>query len=959
MTASARRHRVPVLVAALLLLGVHAGMAVAQQQRGTVTGEIVEARTQRPLAGVQVSVPGTGVGSLSNAAGRFMLVNVPAGETTVRARLIGYRAEDRVVNVREGESVSISFELQQEALALDEVVVTGTAGQARRREVGNSIAQLNLNEVTEPVAQMDNLLQGRAAGVTVMENTGMAGAGAQIRLRGANSVTMSNQPLIYVDGVRLRSDGYPLNNPPVGFVGRSGNVQASPFNDINPADIERVEIIKGAAATTLYGTEAAAGVIQIFTRRGATGRPTWTAQVDQGFARLLPFGVDGEPTATGARPEYLFIDPWLRNGYRQRYSLSVGGGAPDLQYFISGSWEDLEGVLPNDWEEKFNVRGNFTVGLLPSLQFQWNTAYTNHDIQNTPAGNNAHGLTLNAYRRDRNYFQSEDIQVINQILDYEILTFNDRFVSGATMTYAPRTDFTHRVTVGYDLATSELRNLRPFGFLDLTGFLSNQRWSNASLTADYVGSLDLRLTPELRTNLAWGGQSITNEETSVTGYAENFPGPGVPTLSSGATRLSFEDRIRVINAGLFAQVLVDFRDRYFLTAGLRVDGNSAFGEDFGLQPYPKVSASYVISEEAFWPEALGQMKLRAAYGHAGRAPGAFDAVRTWDPVGWGAQPAFRPLNVGNPVLGPERTAETEVGFDASFFEDRLGVDFTWYNQRTSDALFNVRQIPSRGFLESQLENVGELQNRGIELTTNAVLIRMPRFEWDVGVNISTNFSKVLSLGGAPAFSLGDFGWIIEGQPAPVIRAHLITNPDAIADPIIEEDHIYGPNLPTHTIAVRTGLQLPRGIGFNVRGEYQGGHYMYDGASLNALNRGVRWPTCFDAYPLIDAGQLDQLTARQRMWCIQANARDHWFVYPADFFKLREVTLTAPVPFQIPGASSAQLTLSGRNVWRWLNSDFPIFDPEIVRFGLSESQVRSVWEHIPPPAVFTASLRLVF
>ncbi len=959
MTGRARRQRIGVLAVALLLLGLHVQVVGAQQERGTVTGEIVDSRTQRPLSGVQVMVPGTGIGALSNAAGRFLLVNVPAGETTVRARLIGYRAEERTVTVRAGETANATFELHQEALALDEVVVTGTAGQARRREVGNSIAQLNLADVAEPVADMDNLLQGRAAGVTVMENTGMAGAGAQIRLRGGNSVTMSNQPLIYVDGVRLRSDGYPLNNPPVGFVGRSGNVQASPLNDINPADIERVEIIKGAAATTLYGTEAAAGVIQIFTRRGATGRPSWTAQVDQGFARLRPFGVDGDPTPTGARPEYLFIDPWLRDGHRQRYSLSVGGGAPELQYFISGSWEDLEGVLPNDWEQKLNVRGNFTVSLMPSLQFQWNTSYTNHDIQNTPAGNNAHGLTLNAYRRDRNYFQSENIDTISQILDYDIFTYNDRFVTGATATYAPRTNFTHRFTVGYDLATSELRNLRPYHFLDLGGFLSNQRWSNASITADYVGSLDLRLTPDLRANLAWGGQSITNEESSVTGYAENFPGPGIPTLSSGATRLSFEDRIRVINAGLFAQALFDFRDRYFLTVGLRVDGNSAFGQDFGLQPYPKVSASYVISDEPFWPEMLGQMKLRAAYGHAGRAPGAFDAVRTWDPIGWGGQPAFQPLNVGNPVLGPERTAETEVGFDASFLDDRLGLDFTWYHQHTTNALFNVRQIPSRGFLETQLENVGELENRGIELAANAVLIRTPSFGWDVGVNLSTNHSKVLSLGGAPEFSLGDFGWIIEGQPAPVIRAHFITNPNEIADPVVEQDHIYGPNLPTHTIAVRTGVQLPRGIALNVRGEYQGGHYMYDGASLNALNRGVEWPTCFDAYPLIAAGQHDQLTARQRMWCIQQNARADWFVYPADFFKLREVTLTAPVPFQIPGASSAQLTLSGRNVWRWLNSEFPIFDPEIVRFGLSESQVRSVWEHIPPPAIYTASLRLTF
>jgi len=190
--------------------------------------------------------------------------------------------------------------MEQEILGLDEIVVTGTAGAARRREVGNSVARIDLAQVDEPVANVEQLLQSRTPGLVINESAGMTGAGAQIRLRGSVSVSQSNQPLIYIDGIRVKSDAYKKNVPPADFSGRSGNVTASPLADINPEDIERIEVIKGAAATTLYGTEAAAGVIQIFTRRGASGAPRWTIQVDQGFNRLRPFSPRAPSTSAPA-----------------------------------------------------------------------------------------------------------------------------------------------------------------------------------------------------------------------------------------------------------------------------------------------------------------------------------------------------------------------------------------------------------------------------------------------------------------------------------------------------------------------------------------------------------------------------------------------------------------------------------------------------------------------------------
>ncbi|GMV04955.1 MAG: SusC/RagA family TonB-linked outer membrane protein [Gemmatimonadota bacterium] len=955
------------LGSAITLLALPATPAAAQN--GTITGTVTEASTMRPMSAAQVYLAGTSLGTLTNATGRYLILNVPSGTYTVTVERIGYGTATQEVTVASGGTVEANFALEPEALGLDEIVVTGTAGAARRREVGNSIAQINVADVAETPPSVDGLLQGRVPGMVVLTNSASQGSGAMIRLRGNVSVAMSNQPILYIDGVRVRSDGLARNVPPAGSSLRSNNDIVSPLNDINPADIDRIEVIKGAAATTLYGTEAAAGVIQIFTKRGRTGQAQWTAQIDQGMARTLPFGPDpstrppSEPAATepGGTSDYLFLNPWLRNAHKQKYSLSVSGGGQNLQYFVSGSFNNDEGVLPNDYEKKTVVRGNFTFSPMENLQIQWNTSYTIDELDLTPVGNNAQGITLNAYRRDRNYLRAETREAIDPLLDFEITTQVDHIISGITATWSPTDALSNRISVGYDQIQQNNRNYRPFGFrLQPEGVLSDGRYEYNTITADYVGSYNIQLPGDLRSSLSWGGQAVTTERNETVAYGQDFPGPGDPTVSSGGTTLGFENRTRVVNAGFFVQNLFDINNKYFITAGVRVDGNSAFGENLGLQVYPKVSLSHILSDEAFWNDAWGQMKLRAAWGQSGRAPGAFDKVRTYDPVGWGGVPAFSPDNVGNADIGPERTTELELGFDGSFFDSRLSAEFTWYKQTTSDALFNVRQIPSLGFLSSQLANIGELENVGYELNLNAGLIRSESFSWDLGGSVSVNDSEVLDLGGAPSFSLGDFGWVVEGEPVPVIQADCVTNPDAIAEPIIEQSCNIGPNLPKLILGVNTSLQLPRGMLLTARGEYQGGAYMYDGAAWNAVRRSVRWPGCFDYYRIQETQGRDATTAKQRAMCDVSLSRADYWVYPADFFKIREVTFQTPIPEAwIPGATRASLTLSGHNVWRWVHEDFLTFEPEMGANGGYNDPVRSMLEHVPPPATYTASLRIVF
>jgi len=934
-------------------LPVHA----SAQAQGQIVGQVLDQATLRPLGEVQVHVVGTGFGGLSRADGRFLILNIPAGSYTVRAERIGMRTMSVEVTVRAGEAVTADFRMEAEALGLDELVVTGTAGAARRREVGTAVAQVDFASNPEPVLTVDQALAARAPGMTSLRSSGMAGSGSQIRLRGNVSIAMSNQPLIYVDGVRLRSDGYALNHAVGQHVAFGPKDVVGPLNDINPNDIERVEIVKGPAATALYGTEAAGGVIQIFTKRGSSGAANWTAQVDQGVNWVQKFGPDNAP--------YMRLDPWLRNGHQQRYSLSVRGGAGNVNYFVSGGLEDNVGILPNDYEKKYLMRGNVGFRPFEALDLQWNTAITRQDIENSPSGSSPYSISHNGYKRSpadgrhATYVGTADADVIWRLLDYEITSDINRVVTGLTATYTPMPRFTNRFTVGMDRIQSDMRNVRPFQYIaDPQGSVSDISWSAEQLTADYVGSFDLRLSEAFRTSLSWGGQSVVNREVNLGASGRILPGPGEHTVNSGATFTATESRTRVVNAGVFAQTLFDLNDRYFLTIALRIDGNSAFGDDFGLQPYPRATFSWVTSDEDFWPNGLGQLKMRAAWGHAGRAPGAFDAVRTWRPISWGGQVSFNPLNVGNADLGPERTIELEAGFDGSFLDERLRLGFTYYNQETRDALIPVQLIPSLGFSGSQLSNVGVLANKGVEVDLNGTVIQSSALTWDLGLTVYTNKSEAVDLGGRAGFSVSGGGWIEEGQPIPAVRHDRLMNPTDIAEPIVERNHIWGPNAPTHTITPSTTLTFGRGYVVSARGEYQGGHYIYDRQSSSSAQRSQVTPLCDAAFPRIQAGERNQLTALDRYLCTGQFSAE--LVYPNDFFRLRELTVQAPVPFNVPGASSATLTVAAQNFLTWKNADFLAMDPEMAgNEGMSSGLTRSIWEHPPPPASFRVSLRVNF
>jgi TonB-dependent starch-binding outer membrane protein SusC len=597
------------------------------------------------------------------------------------------------------------------------------------------------------------------------------------------------------------------------------------------------------------------------------------------------------------------------------------------------------------------------------------------------------GLELNVFRQNGNYFTNNADTLINRVFDQTLSSEIERFTTGGTATYSPLTNLTNRITVGYDFSNQDTRNLRPFGFFaHPEGILSVNNYERRILTFDYVGSYAFDLMSSLRSNFSWGGQAVGDETRRLEGYGRTFPGAAEPTCSSASTCLGYEDRSKVWNAGFFFQNIFDIQNKYFVTLGMRVDGNSAFGEGFGLQVYPKANASWIVSDESFWNERWGQIKLRSAYGKSGRAPGAFDAVRTWTNTGLAGEPAFAPSNVGNPDLGPEVTAEFEAGMDASWLNDRIRATYTYYSQVTDDALLDISPTPSTGFTVAQLTNVGEIRNKGQELSVEFSPLRRERFGLDVGLNLTTNHSKVMEhpqperIGRPVSYDLHNLIRNPEKVPASTTNAagqvtytlpNCQDNPDVgpvtpAGDPCIWRNQFRGPNLPTHTLSGFTTLRLPYGVSISARGEYRGGHYFtgFSGGPI-AVGRGVRSPACEAHYsePEPSVRLKANVPALWVARCTVAYATG--YSQKADYFKIRNLSVTIPTDFAFPDrVQNSTLTLALGNLYTWSReSMFGTYGIETFGNGGISSESQSIGysgnERIPPTTTFRASLRVTF
>lgn len=937
---------------------------VAAQGTGTVTGMVRDALSRAPLPGAQVSVEGTGIGGLANNVGRFLFLNVPAGEHTIQAQLIGYRTVSLTVSVTADQTTAVDFDLRQEALALEGVVVTGTAGTARRREIGNQISQVTSEDIElAAVTDLGDILQGRTTGVQINDFGGQVGQASQIRLRGNSSLTQGNNPLIYIDGIRMKNNELEEDDDEAG-------ASSSVFDMINPNDIERIEVVKGPAATTLYGTEAAGGVIQIFTKRGSAGAPAWTFSMDGGLHSMPFLESDLNPKSinpTGFQMndcsrtqrfnaetmQFEIINQpepgcpesgsWFRKGYFHRYNLSVRGGGETANYFVSGRWESEDGVVDPQGQESYGIRANVAFTPFQGLNISLNNNYQHRKIQWIPDGNNASGLSLNVMRGTAGYTTGNDDSLV---LDNEVLSDVDLFQTGASVTWAPNNVWDHRLTVGMDYSLADFIDWKPWGFYDSPNAdRENDELRERNLTFDYSGSINYSPFSEITSRFSFGGQLYEEFTYRLNAFDEQFAGPGDALIGDGTNRDVAEDRLRVRSGGFFLQEALGFSDRLFITAGVRWDGFSTFGEGFGLATYPKLSASYLISDESFWPTGVvEQLKLRAAWGQSGKAPGAFEAEKLWEAADADEQvPAVIIDNLGNADLGPEKSTEIEFGFDLSAFDGRVTLEFTKYDQTTKDALIGVNPTPSTGTDNSVLRNLGEVKNWGTETALSVIPVRMDDVEWSVGVQWSTNDSEITDLG--PLEEL-DGGRQV-GRPLYIAYDDVLTNPGQIGVAPILADTMIGRLFPTDIVSLRTRVTLWRSVTLDVVGEGQYGHVRPVGPAYQNMRRTTLdnpvWPYCA---PIVAQWQATAgpnsnriansgLTTDQISQCIQQYSDQGVWTTAADFFKLRSATLSWRLPEAwIPRARSVQLSLQGKNLFKF--TDYYGLDPEAQDNGFEDT-----------------------
>ena len=973
-SAQARRTLLTVCAAVLVLLVLPASSAA--QGTGTLTGLVTHATTGRGLGAAQVFVVGTQIGSLARGDGRYLILNVPAGTHQVQVILVGYPTETQEVTVQAGQSAVADFALTPRAIDMDEIIVTGTAGAVGRREVGNSISAINAEDVRgRAIKTMDDVLAASATGLDILYTGGDAGSGATIRIRGVNSITQENEPLIYVDGIRVYSGHYipPKSGPLPGLTTASTPGQrSSPLNDINPEDVARVEVIKGAAATTLYGTEAAGGVIQIFTKSGAgvqQGVTVWDAKITQGMSRLpSQWGPNGRPSeawfnAYGPESEGIFLDQWLDRGYFQEYSLSARGRREELTYFLSGRWLSDEGVLPSDQQSReWTVRANTSFAPTPAITIGFNNHLSRRRVDWIANGGEAEGFMLNVLRGSRDYTEDQDELVLE--LDFD--DYQTHWISGIHFGYQPTTALEMRAAVGFDYVEQEHIADTPFGswFVPrgergLAGFRTETKTIDFRTTyrADVAG---------VGTNTSVGFAVFDNLVRHTHGLATTFAGPQEPTLTSGAVRQVVENRLREVNAGFFVQEVLGFADKLYLTAGLRVDGNSAFGNDFGLQTYPKLSASYIISDEDFWPDALEVAKLRVAFGESGKAPGFFDAERVWAPIQTKeGQPGVSPRNLGNAALGPERTRELEAGFEMSAWDGRVGLDFSYYSQRTLDALVPATLDPSLGFQGSQLLNIGTIDNKGIEVALDTEPVRTRDLSWQLSLGLSTNKSEVVDLGGAAPIQIGGRIWAREGYPLASYFDVQVTNPDEIAEPVYAMDPdptfgrnvFIGPVFPELNWTISSALRIGDNLQISARGEFKGGQVMFSRTAEANTQRNT-WPACYDIQQRMAAGDLSDVTALQRSRC-KARPDRGTLTTRADFFRLRSLAVSYDLPESLVPASLSSLAVHVAATNLFKITDYWGLDPETWNTAGEPQLTRNENYLLPPVQRFDFSLRMSF
>ncbi|GBD32685.1 TonB-dependent receptor SusC [bacterium HR33] len=974
-----------VLVTAPLLLTLVPALMLAQQ--ASVSGQVTDHSSGRPVPEATVSVVGTDRRAITDAEGRYLLREIPPGRIQLRASRIGYQSQIQLLTVSPGQAVTVNFEIAAAVVSLDEVVVTAV-GEQRQRELGNAVSKLTAAAVVEeaPIVAFSDVLTARAPSVVVQRSSGQVGSGTRIRIRGANSVSLTNEPLVYIDGVRVESSTNLISVV-------TGGQSPTRLDDINPEDIEAVEVIKGPSAATLYGTEAANGVIRITTKRGRAGRPRWNFYVEQGLA-IDPAEYPANFTAFGRRPDgtvtssctlilvslgscvqdsivsfNVLEDPAttpISTGHRAQYGANVSGGSDVLSYFISGELEKevgtyelpdsiqdtlraIRGELPDHMlrpnsVERINLRANLRAQVLDNADLTVSAGYTLSDLQIVQNDNNSLGILPSGLfgTHSRSVRGGWGFRLPEEIFAIDTRQSVERFTGSMNGDWQPFGFLSVRTAVGLDVTSQLDAQLFPTGEVPVGTLVDGTKTANRfqlfQYTVDLGASATARLGSRLRSKTSVGVQYFRDLATGVTATGNQLPA-GASSVGAAAVTIAGETTTERITLGSFIEQQFTLNDRLFVTGAVRADDNSSFGRDFEAIIYPKLSFSWVVSEEPFFPQGnfLSSLRLRAAWGATGLQPVANAAIDFFLPVSVsdvaGADRIGVTLGgVGNVDLKPEKATEFEGGLDLDLWNGRTGIQVTYFRKKSTDALVSRVLAPSLGTgtgATGRFENLGSVLNRGWEGVLSARVVDSRAFQWDFTFTGSTLQNELLELGEgiepivfgiqrhAPGYPLGGF-W-----QRPILEVNDANGDGVIAlsEVVLGDTAVFlGGPLPGRELSIHSGITLFNRLRLQGLLDYRGGHVRDAGTSWFRCSQIQRCEAAF--VPGTDfSEQAAAVVARSQL--TRAG-----YVRSAAFWRLREASLSFFAPQSWASrirASGITLTLTGRNLLTI--TDWPDLDPE--------------------------------
>lgn len=713
---------------------------------GTIRGQILSFDTNKPLPSTSVHVVGTRISAIADAQGFYQLREVPAGNHRVRAVLLGYKDSELSATVAENSLVTVNFILSIEPLTMSPLNVTASTGTViatERKKIGNAIEILTERDIENSGARdIAELLRGRVAGVQATSTGGQNGAGTEIQIRGASSFLQDQAPLIYVDGVPVDGGSGALNR--IGLLNSEKDNTAAlhaRLQELTVGQIERIEIVKGPAATTMYGTDAMNGVIQIFTKRGTPGETRVVTEIQEGFSMLAPNNSFGSGSQYERDLQKLFKSPRTH-----RYAASVTGGSSDLGYSMGATWDADDGVVVGNDASTTTIRTSFRSAPRSNITLQLTGSYVDRSVN-----------SLN-YRQ---LFQFVDIQqtepdfafkTVDEALKNGNRTATDvnRLYAGATLNWETLPGWQNLVTIGMDnsfelnetvgigavtsgIARDRVERRFDRRSIKVVSALSYPREGRFTSTFS-VGMEGFRDDIE---RLRFRGINLPSRDVQDFDLAEDITGGGSTTIPSDLSS-------RTLSFGAFAQEMIGISDKAYITLGLRADGNSAFGDDYGVQAYPKVSGTYLLQPKEGW-----DTKLRAAWGRSGKAPQPFAKDLTFlIQRNLQDQPIERLSNPGNALLKPELGTELEAGID-HFFGTRGAVSLTYFHQTTRNALLTGPVPMSTGFSTGPLANIGELRSQGVEMSASVNLRPMAH------TDLRLSFTLAHMIENGVVVSLGD------------------------------------------------------------------------------------------------------------------------------------------------------------------------------------------------------------